>query len=499
MERLAAAAGAPGLGDDRRRGRPRRGRGAAARPGAELRAVSDRARAARCSSAGARWPSGRTARGARSTSPGTAPTTTGCRRRWRGGTCRCAGITVNGLVVGANVATLGRYYQQFVIQGPGAFVEAADDYADFERAMRRKLLRELGVIEMSGRPDGPGRSGGSRGGIPLSFARGRTYNGGPRSPSPVPDRAMSEEFHRIKRLPPYVFAEVNRLKARYRAEGMDIIDFGMGNPDMDTPEHIVDKLVETVQRPRTHRYSASKGIPGLRRAQAGYYARRFGVTLDPETRGDRDAGVEGGARQPRDGDHRAGRRDAGAEPELSDPSLRLHDRRRDAAPRAGAARRAVRPGGVPAGAGAGGAAFGAEAGGAGGVVSVEPDGAGLRPRLLPGADRLREEASPVGAERPRLCRDLLRRQSAAVDPRGRGGEGRGGGVHLAVEDLCDAGLADGLRRRQRAARRRADPDQELSRLWRLHAGAGGGGGGAERAAGLRGRDPRRSTSTAATC
>ena len=94
---------------------------------------------------------------------------------------------------------------------------------------------------------------------------------------------MPEEFYRIKRLPPYVFAEVNRLKAKYRAEGMDIIDFGMGNPDMDTPKHIVDKLVETVQKPRTHRYSASKGIPGLRRAQAGYYARRFGVKLDPET------------------------------------------------------------------------------------------------------------------------------------------------------------------------------------------------------------------------
>lgn len=94
---------------------------------------------------------------------------------------------------------------------------------------------------------------------------------------------MSEEFYRIKRLPPYVFAEVNRLKAKFRAEGMDIIDFGMGNPDMDTPRHIVDKLVETVRRPRTHRYSSSKGIPGLRRAQAGYYERRFGVKLDPET------------------------------------------------------------------------------------------------------------------------------------------------------------------------------------------------------------------------
>ena len=91
-----------------------------------------------------------------------------------------------------------------------------------------------------------------------------------------------EEFYRIKRLPPYVFAEVNRLKAAFRADGRDIIDFGMGNPDMDTPSHIVEKLIETVQKPRTHRYSASKGIPGLRRAQTGYYARRFGVEVDPD-------------------------------------------------------------------------------------------------------------------------------------------------------------------------------------------------------------------------
>ncbi|MHA3914876.1 LL-diaminopimelate aminotransferase [Halovulum sp. GXIMD14793] len=94
---------------------------------------------------------------------------------------------------------------------------------------------------------------------------------------------MTEEFYRIKRLPPYVFAEVNRLKAEFRADGMDIIDFGMGNPDMDTPPHIVEKLCETVRKPRTHRYSSSKGIPGLRKAQAGYYARRFDVGLDPET------------------------------------------------------------------------------------------------------------------------------------------------------------------------------------------------------------------------
>src|SRR5579863_1659541 len=94
---------------------------------------------------------------------------------------------------------------------------------------------------------------------------------------------MDSEFHRIKRLPPYVFAEVNRMKAQARAAGQDIIDFGMGNPDMPTPRHIVEKLVETVQNPRTHRYSNSRGIPGLRKAIAAYYARRFNVDLDPET------------------------------------------------------------------------------------------------------------------------------------------------------------------------------------------------------------------------
>ncbi len=94
---------------------------------------------------------------------------------------------------------------------------------------------------------------------------------------------MDQEFHRIKRLPPYVFEEVNRMKARARAAGEDIIDFGMGNPDMATPHHIVDKLVEAAQNPRAHRYSTSRGIPGLRRALARYYGRRFGVDLDPET------------------------------------------------------------------------------------------------------------------------------------------------------------------------------------------------------------------------
>lgn len=94
---------------------------------------------------------------------------------------------------------------------------------------------------------------------------------------------MTPEFHRIRRLPPYVLEEVNRIKARLRAQGTDIIDFGMGNPDMPTPKHIVDKLIETARDPKAGRYSASKGILGLRKAMAGYYGRRFGVKLDPDT------------------------------------------------------------------------------------------------------------------------------------------------------------------------------------------------------------------------
>ena len=91
------------------------------------------------------------------------------------------------------------------------------------------------------------------------------------------------DFHRVKRLPPYVFEQVNRLKAKARAGGADIVDLGMGNPDLPAPKHVIDKLVETAGKPRTDRYSASKGIPGLRRAQANYYARRFGVKLNPDT------------------------------------------------------------------------------------------------------------------------------------------------------------------------------------------------------------------------
>ena len=94
---------------------------------------------------------------------------------------------------------------------------------------------------------------------------------------------MDTEFYRIKRLPPYVIAEVNAMRAAARAEGRDIIDLGMGNPDLPPPQHVIDKLCEVARSPDAHGYSQSKGIPGLRRAQANYYETRFGVSVDPES------------------------------------------------------------------------------------------------------------------------------------------------------------------------------------------------------------------------
>ena len=94
---------------------------------------------------------------------------------------------------------------------------------------------------------------------------------------------MSDEFYRMKRLPPYVIAEVNAMRAAARAGGEDIIDLGMGNPDLPPPQHVIDKLCEVAMKPDAHGYSASRGIPGLRKAQANYYARRFGVEVDPES------------------------------------------------------------------------------------------------------------------------------------------------------------------------------------------------------------------------
>ncbi len=94
---------------------------------------------------------------------------------------------------------------------------------------------------------------------------------------------MKQDFNRIDRLPPYIFGEINKLKAKLRKNGKDIIDFGMGNPDMPTPKHIRDKLKEVTDKPGTGRYSMSKGVPGLRKAQAKYYQKRFGVKLNPDS------------------------------------------------------------------------------------------------------------------------------------------------------------------------------------------------------------------------
>jgi alanine-synthesizing transaminase len=94
---------------------------------------------------------------------------------------------------------------------------------------------------------------------------------------------MSDEFYRMKRLPPYVISEVNAMRAAARAGGEDIIDLGMGNPDLPPPQHVIDKLCEVARKPDAHGYSASKGIPGLRKAQANYYKRRFGVDVDPDS------------------------------------------------------------------------------------------------------------------------------------------------------------------------------------------------------------------------
>jgi alanine-synthesizing transaminase len=94
---------------------------------------------------------------------------------------------------------------------------------------------------------------------------------------------MNDQFYRMKRMPPYVIAEVNAMRHAARLSGQDIIDLGMGNPDQPPPQHVIDKLCEVAAKPDAHGYSQSKGIPGLRRAQAGYYARRFGVELDPDS------------------------------------------------------------------------------------------------------------------------------------------------------------------------------------------------------------------------
>ena len=201
-----------------------------------------------------------------------------------------------------------------------------------------------------------------------------------------------DDFYRIKRLPPYIIAEVNAMRAAARAGGEDIIDLGMGNPDLPPPPHVIDKLVEVARKPDAHGYSQSKGIPGLRRAQANYYGRRFGVDRRFGDGGGRDHGVEGGARQPRHRDHCAGRRRARAQSQLSDPHVRLHHRRRDDPrgadhPRRGVFRQPRTGDGVHC----------AAAVGAGGELSLEPYRRDRRSCLLRAAGRLGEASTGCGS------------------------------------------------------------------------------------------------------
>src|SRR5438309_467568 len=121
-------------------------------------------------------------------------------------------------------------------------------------------------------------------GVRVSVRKHRERSRNPPSPSQRdrPDFPMPE-FYRLTRLPPYVFSITTELKMAARRRGEDIIDFGMGNPDGPTPQHIVDKLIETVRRGDTHGYSVSKGIPRLRKAICDWYQRRWGVEFDPDS------------------------------------------------------------------------------------------------------------------------------------------------------------------------------------------------------------------------
>ena len=186
------------------------------------------------------------------------------------------------------------------------------------------------------------------------------------------------EFHRIRRLPPYVFAEVNAAKAKARGAGEDIVDLGMGNPDSPTPPHIVAKLVEAVQDPRTHRYSVSKGIPGLRRALAAYYQRRFDVGLDPETEVIATLGSKEGLANLASAITSPGDTILVPNPILSDSSVWLHHCGRGGAVRAGDAGR-----GDAARTRSRGAPLGAEADGADRELPLQSDGVSRGPRFLP--------------------------------------------------------------------------------------------------------------------
>ena len=294
-----------------------------------------------------------------------------------------------------------------------------------------------------------------------------------------------EEFHRIRRLPPYVFEQVNRAKAIARNAGADIIDLGMGNPDLPTPAHVIEKLKDTIGKPRTDRYSASKGIAGLRRAQAAYYARRFGVKLNPESQVVATLGSKEGFANVAQAITAPG--DVILVP---DPSYPIH-------------------------------AFGFLM--AGGVIrsvpsEPTPDFFSTLERAIlhsipkplavvvcypsnPTAyvadlDFYRELVPFAKKHGIFVLSDLAYAEvyfdgtSAALGAAGPGRDGHRRRVHLDVEDLFDARLAHRLRGRQRAHHRGAGAGEILSRLRRFHAGAGGGDRRPQRSRRLHPRDAR---------
>ena len=303
------------------------------------------------------------------------------------------------------------------------------------------------------------------------------------------------DFYRVRRLPPYVFEQVNRLKAQARSRGADIIDLGMGNPDLPAPKHVIEKLVETAGKPRTDRYSASKGIAG----PAPRAGRLLRAPLRREAQsghaGHRHAGLEGRLRQHGAGDHRARRRGARAQPVLSDPRLRLPDGGRRHPLRARPSRRRS----FSARSSAPSCTRSPSRSRWSSAIPSNPTADGRDPRFLQGPRRLREEARDLHPARtspmPRSISTSNPPPSVLQVP---------GAKDVTVEftsmskTYLHGRLAHGLRGRQRAAARRARAREVLSRLRRLHADPGGRGRRAQRPRRLHRARCARSTRSAAT-